>query len=203
MRRRPKVPSLLAPLLALAAPPVAAQERPLLQPSRDVAVTYRVTSGEATGRSLQMAWLAGARKLRVEAPGMQGFSVIDQKAQRMLLVMERERAVVEVPPAAGGTLLPTEPPANARFTRGGSATIAGLACTVWRYEDGQARGETCLTADGVMLRSSGTAGERSGTVEAVSVAYGRQDPARFEAPAGFRSLALPPGAVQGAPRSAR
>ena len=194
---------LLPALALLAALPAAAEERPLLQPSRDVAVTYRVVGGQAAGRSLRMAWLAAARKLRVEAPGMQGWSVIDQKAQRMLVVMERERAVVEVPPATGSTLLPTEPPANARFSRGGTATIAGLPCTVWTYEDGRARGETCLTADGVMLRSSGSLGEQAGTVEAVTVSYGPQDPARFQAPPGYRNLTLPPGALQGRPPPAR
>jgi hypothetical protein len=89
--------------------------------------------------------------------------------------------------------MPTEPPASARFTKAGNDTVAGLRCTLWRYEDGDKRGETCLTADGVMLRSSGGQGSRTGAVEATRVAYGPQDPARFQAPAGYRSMQLPPG----------
>ena len=197
--------TLLAALL-LAALPAAAEERPLFLPSRDVAVTYRVTAGQAAGHELRMAWLAAERKLRVETPGVPGWSVVDQPAQRMLVVLEQQRAVLEVPAQGGpgGFALPAEPPASARFTKGGSATIAGQRCTLWRYEDGQNKGETCLTADGVMLRSSGGQGERSGAVEATEVAYGPQDPARFQAPPGFRSMQLPSGlGLPGAPPPGR
>ncbi|TCZ55273.1 DUF4412 domain-containing protein [Roseicella aquatilis] len=184
--------ALALPLLAL---PAAAQERPLFIPQRDVAVTYRVTSGEAAGRELRMAWLAGPGKLRIDAPGAPGWSVVDQKAKRMLVVMDQQRAFLEVPSQGGpgGFALPDEPAAQARFTRGGSATIAGHRCTLWRYEEGQARGEACLTEDGVMLRSSGAQGRHSGAVEAVAVEYGPQDPARFAPPAGYRSMQLPDG----------
>ena len=184
------------PLLALlAAGPAAAQERPMLIPARDVAVTSLVTAGQGQGHELRMAWLVAERKLRVEAAGAPGWSVIDQRASRMLVVMDQQRAVLEMPAntGPGGLSLPTEPPASARFTRGGAATFAGLRCTLWHYEDGDKRGETCLTADGVMLRSSGGQGSRTGAVEATAVAYGPQDPARFQAPAGYRSMQLPPG----------
>jgi hypothetical protein len=194
----------LPALLLLVASPAVAQERPLLVPTRDVAVTYLVTAGQGQGHELRMAWLVAERKLRVDAAGAPGWSVIDQRAKRMLVVMDQQRAVLEVPAntGPGGLSVPTEPPASARFTRGGSATVAGLRCTVWRYEDGDKQGETCLTADGVMLRSSGgqrggqgsgQGGGRTGAVEATKVAYGPQDPARFQAPPGYRSMQLPPG----------
>lgn len=194
-----------AAVLALLAGAAAAQERPVFVPTRDVAVTYRVTAGPGQGHELRMAWLVAERKLRVDPAGAPGWTVIDQRAQRMLVVMEQQRAVLEVPANSGpGALsLPTEPPAGARFTRGATATVAGLRCTTWRYEDGDRTGETCLTADGVMLRSSGTQGgsgtqpgnplPKAGAVEATAVAYGPQDPARFQAPPGFRSMQLPSG----------
>ncbi|MFC7475407.1 hypothetical protein ACFQS7_13635 [Dankookia sp. GCM10030260] len=193
-------------LLLLAALPAAAQDRPVFTPTRDVAVTYRVTAGQGAGHSLRMAWLVAERKLRVDAEGAPGWSVIDQRAQRMLVVMEQQRAVLEVPAntGPGGLSLPTEPPAGARFTKGAAATVAGLRCTTWHYEDGDKKGETCLTADGVMLRSSGGQGSRSGAVEATTVAYGPQDPARFRPPAGFRSMQVPPGlGFPGAPPAPR
>jgi hypothetical protein len=197
----------LAPaLLLLAALPAAAQERPVLVPTRDVAVTYRVTAGQGQGHELRMAWLVAERKLRVDAEGAPGWSVIDQQAKRMLVVMEQQRAVLEVPAntGPGGLSVPTEPPASARFTRAGNDTVAGLRCTLWRYEDGDRHGETCLTADGVMLRSSGGKGTRTGAVEATKVAYGPQDPVRFQAPPGYRSMQLPPGlTLPGAPSPPR
>ncbi|MFZ4407224.1 MAG: hypothetical protein ACOYOH_07780 [Paracraurococcus sp.] len=179
----------------LAAAPALAQDRPLFTPTRDVAVTYRVTSGPGEGHELRMAWLVAERKLRVDAAGAPGWTVIDQQAQRMLVVMEQQRAVLEVPANSGpgGVSLPTEPPAGARFTRGAAATVAGLRCTTWRYTDGDKAGEACLTADGVMLRSRGGQGAKSGAVEATAVAYDPQDPARFQAPAGFRTVPMPSG----------
>ena len=137
-----------------------------------------------------MAWLVAERKLRVDADGAPGWSVVDQRAKRMLVVMEQQRAVLEVPAntGPGGLSMPTEPPASARFTKGGSATVAGLRCTLWHYEDGDKQGETCLTADGVMLRSSGTLGGRTGVMEAVEVRYGPQDPARFRIPEGYQPV---------------
>lgn len=186
--------ALLAALLP-AALPAAAQDRPALLPSRDVAVTYLVTVGQGQGHALRMAWLVAARKLRVDAAGAPGWSVIDQRANRMLVVLDQQRAVLEMPAntGPGGLSIPTEPPASARFTRAGEATVAGLRCTLWQYEDGERKGETCLTADGVMLRSSGGQGGRTGAVEATEVTYGPQDPARFQAPPGYRSMQLPPG----------
>ena len=101
--------------------PAAAQERPVFVPTRDVAVTYRVTAGQGAGHELRMAWLVAERKLRVDAEGAPGWSVIDQRAKRMLVVMEQQRTVLEVPAntGPGGLSLPTEPPASARFTKGG------------------------------------------------------------------------------------
>jgi hypothetical protein len=181
-------------LLGLASLPAAAQERPALIPMRDVGVTYRVTAGQAAGQELRMAWLLAERKLRVDMPGG-GWSVVDQRSQRVLMVLDQPRLVLELPAQAGpgGFALPTEPPASARFTRAGQETIAGQPCTLWRYEDGPNRGETCLTADGVMLRSRGGQGERANAVEAIALAYGPQDPARFQPPAGYRSLQAPTG----------
>jgi hypothetical protein len=180
----------IALLAGLAALPAAAQERPLFIPTRDVAVTYRIITGQNAGQEMRMAWLIAAQKLRVDLPGGMGWSVVDQRSQRVQVVIEQQKLVMEMPAQGGpgGFAIPAEPLASARFTRGGSATVAGLPCTIWRYEDRDNRGEACLTDDGVMLRS----GTAQGTaVEATAVAYGPQDPARFQSPAGFRTMQLP------------
>jgi hypothetical protein len=195
MRRT--LPVLLASLLAV---PALAQERPPLAPTRDVSVTYRAAGGPA-GREIRMSWLVAEQKLRVDMPGGMGWSLVDQRAQKMVMVMDQQRMVMELPMQGGpgGLTIPTQPPDSARFTRGGSATIAGLPCTVWQYQDGNSRGEACLTTDGVMLRSSGSHGGQSGSVEAVAVAFGAQDPARFRVPAGYQPMQLPAGIMPGRP----
>ncbi len=184
--------------LLAAGPARAAEERPVFLPTRDVDVTYRVTGGPNTGVELRLAWLAGERKLRVEPPGP-AWGILNLASQKLTMVHPGTRSLLELPANAlpGGLALPSEPPPGAKFTRLGQRRVAGLACTLWRLDDarsaGASQGETCLTADGVMLRSSGRAGGQSGALEATQVSYARQDPARFRPPADFRPLALPDG----------
>ncbi|MCB4821936.1 hypothetical protein [Roseicella aerolata] len=95
-------------LLGLATLPAAAQDRPALIPLRDVGVTYRVTAGQAAGQELRMAWLSAERKLRVDMPGGAGWSVVDQRSQRVLMVLDQPRLVLELP-AQGGRPSPASP----------------------------------------------------------------------------------------------
>jgi hypothetical protein len=191
---RPLIPALVA---ALAALPAAAQDRPVLYPTRDVSVVYRLIGPQAEGQEMRMSWLNAEQKLRTDMPGGISWGVVDRRSQRAFMVMEPQRLVMEMPlDGAGGPPLP-ELGQNARFTRGGSATVAGLSCTVWRYQEGQDSGEACITQDGVMLRSSGTYdGHRAG-MEAKQVTYGAQNAARFRPPEGYRVVQMP-GAMPGA-----
>jgi hypothetical protein len=189
-----------SPVLALAAllgaGDAAAQDRPPLFPTRDVSVSYRMTSaqgapgGQPALPGMTLSWLAAAQTMRVDLAGM-GWMVADHRAQRGFMVMEQMRMVMNIPmdQVAGHTgLSPT-----ARFRRTGSATVAGHGCTVWSFEDGRDRGTACVTADGVMLRAEGTAQGQSGTMEATQVNYGAQDPARFRLPAGYQTMQMPQG----------
>ena len=193
MRLSPIVPpASLALLAGLLAAPALAQDRPVMIPTRDVSVAYRVATEPPA--DLRMSWLVAEQKLRVDMPGGIGWSLVDQRTQKMSMVMEQQRLVMELPTGgAGGINLPTQPPDTARFTRAGTATVAGLGCTVWRYEDSatKGKGEACLTADGVMLRSTGTHQGKTGTLEATEVTYGPQDPARFQVPAGYQAMPVP------------
>ena len=66
----------LAAVMAIALSlPAQAQEAPRLFPSRDVAVTYRVTSGGPM-QEIAIAWAAAARLMRIELPGM-GYTIAD------------------------------------------------------------------------------------------------------------------------------
>lgn len=165
----------------------SAQDRPPATPTRDVGVTYRVTGVADQGSGpvdMRMSWLNAEQKLRMDLPGGIGWSLLDQRTQRIVMVLEQLRMVAEVPVQDGLTaMLP-----NARFTRGANATVAGHPCTVWRYEGGGGKGEACVTTDGVMLRAHGTRGARGGTVEARRVVYGPQDPARFRVPQDYQTM---------------
>lgn len=208
MRRSPSSATAsfaLSGLLAAAAlGPAAAQQRqgdiPALEPTRDVAVTYRM-EGDGERGEMQMSWLAAERRLRIDVPerpamgGGGNYMIVDRGEGRALMVMERQRVVMEMPlgPEAQAML---EPSANARFTREGTDSVAGHACTIWSYEDGPDNGRACVTDDGVMLRAIGSrrggpgnGGE--GRIEATQVAYGAQDPARFRPPTDYRTMRMP------------
>ncbi len=187
---RPLIPALLACLAAL---PAAAQDRPLLYPTRDVSVVYRLTGPQAEGQEMRLSWLSAEQKLRTDMPGGMGWAVLDRRSRRVVMVMDAQRMVMELPlGAAGGPSLP-EPGENARFTRGGNAVVAGHSCTLWRYQEGQNSGEACITKDGVMLRSSGTYDGHRGGMEARQVTYGTQDATRFRPPEGYRVMQMPAG----------
>lgn len=185
-------PLAAALVLALAAP-ASAQDRPPLHPSRDVAITYRFIGDAQQGQmpEMQVSWLAAQRLMRSEMPGM-GWMVMDHASQRAFMVMEQARMVMDVP--IGQFMQQHGPPPDASFRREGTATVAGLVCTVWSYRDSRTEGRACVTADGVTLRAEGTSQGRRGGMEATQVAYGPQDPARFQRPQGYQS---PPGAPPG------
>jgi hypothetical protein len=181
---------------ALLAGPALAQDRPALFPTRDVTVTYRMTGGPQSGVEMAMSWLANGQLMRVDVPGGLGFMVSDHQNQRGFMVMEQQRAIMDIPMAqAAGA---QEAMRNARFTRGANATVAGIACTNWTYETPQQpSGTACITADGVLLRSQVTMGAQQMTMEAVRVDFAAQDPARYQRPQGYQSMQMPqmpPGA---------
>lgn len=163
--------------VALLAVPAWAAAAPLLQPTRDVDVTYRVPVPGGDMALLQrLRWSAARRQQRVDLPTSGNWMVIDFAGHRMALVHDDTRQIVEgpAPPSAD------QPGA---VTRVGQGSVAGLPCTQWRTVD--TRGQetlACYTEDGVLLRAS--VGTRV-LMEAVGVKYTPQDEAVFALPSGY------------------
>ena len=195
-----------AGLLLLLHAPAAAQERPVVVPTRDVEVVYRAGPVEQRVR-----WLASGHKLRIDPPGAGVFMIVEYDAHRMEVVRPADRKAVVLPSPAdlpggppGGLGGPDGAGSGVPYRRGGADTVAGQPCTDWTTRDnGGAEATVCFTADGVMLRAV-----RDGKVlvQAASVAYAPQDPAEFTVPPGFEVLRPPSppppggGALPGAPR---
>lgn len=188
----------LAAALIAAMPAVAqAQDRPQIFPTRDVAVTYRV-AGPGEQAELTLLWSAAHRRMRMNMPQGLGYIVADLQGRHGFMVMEQMRMIMDVPARqAGGFQQDLE---NARFTRGGTEKIAGLDCTVWRYQSASGQGEACITNDGVMLRGNGTArGAGGGRMEATRVVFAPQDASLFQRPRGYQTMRMPQGMPQGIP----
>jgi hypothetical protein len=182
---------LTLPLVALlAATPLAAQaqERPVLFPQRDVTITYRLPDNAG---EMQVSWLAARRLMRTDMPGGVGFGVMDLQAGAGFMAMPQQRMIMDLPSGQfqGRSLTPSE---RARFTREGQDRIAGTPCTVWRVEDRGEATRVCMTADGVSLRAEGLNRPNS-RLEAVSISYTAQDPARFQRPQGYQAFQMPAG----------
>ncbi|WP_237215319.1 DUF4412 domain-containing protein [Falsiroseomonas oryziterrae] len=191
----------LATLLVVVALPAAAQERPPLTPTRDVAVTYRVIGAGAqqippgAPNSMTISWLAAQGLMRSDMPGGMGWMVADPRNGRAFMVMEPMRAIMDIPAAQAMAQQMNSP--TATFRREGTATIAGQQCTVWVVQDGGSQGRSCVTADGVVLRAEGTHQGQTGGMEATAVQFGPQDPARFQRPAGYQTMQMPQGMPPG------
>jgi hypothetical protein len=184
--------------------PALAQEPPRLFPSRDVAVTYRVSGAgpmQELTMELTMAWAVAPRLMRVEVPGM-GYSIADFAGQKGFMVMQiPQPMVMDIPMAQAASHVRALE--SARFTKLGADRVAGIACTNWRHEGPQGSGTGCFTDDGVMLRSQGSAPGVQGALEALRVTYGPQDIARFQRPAGVPTMQMPGGMLPGLPPAAK
>jgi hypothetical protein len=186
---------LLPVALLLAAMPALAQERPTVNPTRDVAVTYRVTGtspqGQAQTGEMRMAWLTSRGLLRMDMPGGQEWMLVDLRNSTGFLVLENRRAILALPPGTDPSQR-LSASQTARFTREGSDRVANVSCTNWRVEDRGSSARLCVTDDGVVVRSSG--GPGGGALEATRVEYGGQDASRFRMPEGFQQFQMPPPA---------
>ena len=174
----------LAAILGLAAAmPVAAQERPPIVPSRDVAVTYQI---KAAPQPMEERWrFHAADQLARLDVGNQTYMLSDMRGHTATMVSDRDRKAVQMPmpgPDLAGM-------SGQSFRRLGTLTIAGVPCTEWQTTDIRGRDViACLTVDGVLLRARH--GEQV-AVEASSVSYDRQDPALFAVPAGYQRVTPP------------
>ncbi len=173
--------------LVLAPGATRAADGPVLIPTRDVAVTYRMDAG---GRALEqrMRWSVAARRMRIDPPTPGIFLLIDYAARRMDVVREPERSFVEMPapatlPGIGG---PETGLREGRYVRGGADEVSGMACTDWTTQDAKDRAtDICVTADGVLLRVRLNGRTLA---DATRVEYGPQDAALFELPPGYTRM---------------
>jgi hypothetical protein len=182
----------LAALSAVTALPASAQDRPLLRPVHDVAVTYRVEAtgpqGQQVERSIRMYWTGQGSRMRLEVEGQSGFALVDFAADRTTLVIPAQHAYAEVPfdPARAPGL---DIPPGVSMTKGPVDTVAGTPCTEWSMRGPQGGGSACIPGDGLLLRVSGEKSKRPNALEAVLVAYGPQPAALFTVPAGLTRIA--------------
>lgn len=201
---KPPIPLLLTPLLmiacaamAQAAPPQAAssQDRPRVQPDRDVTVTYRL-EGAATQAipggvdgPLRLSWDATGQRLRAEPANRPQAVIVDLPRHTASVVDDMMHAVLTLP-VRERDLQPLTLD-GVQMTRRGAGTVAGRACTTWAVQAKRGSGTVCLTPDGVALRAEGEIDGRHGSFTATDVAYGPVAAGLFTVPPGYMTLNIP------------
>lgn len=186
----------LAGLLAAWAPLASrAQDRPRIQPSRDVAVTYRVEGDAASAvpggipGALRLSWDAAGQRLRAEPEGRTQAVIVNLRAHTAEVVDTALRSALMLP-VRDADLQPLTLD-GARLTRRGDEVLAGLSCTDWAVQSPRGAGTVCLTADGVALRADGELDGRRGAFTASSVSYGPQRDDLFRVPPDYMKLSIP------------
>ena len=168
----------------------AAQDAPLLLPTRDVAVSYKLI-GRGGPRNLVIRQRAQSRVMRIETIGQPGYVLVDRQTQRASLVMDGQGVFGDM----AANRVPQEgqlPDDKASFKKRGVASFAGIQCTNWDYSTARGNGSICITDDGVMLRIEALSGNG---LEATTVAFAPQQAAWFTPPAGISrvgSVVAPP-----------
>jgi len=182
-------------LLASTSLSAAAQDRPLVQPSRDVAVTYRVEGAAASvvpggiPGTLRLSWDAAGQRLRAEPEGRTQAVIVNLREHSAQVMDSMLRSALTLP-VRDGDLQPLTLD-GARLTQRGTDTVAGLPCTTWAVQAPRGAGTVCFTADGVALRADGQVDGQHGTFTASSVSYGPQPDTLFRVPAEYLQLSIP------------
>ena len=186
--------------------PAAAQEHPMLHPSRDVVVEYQTNGGPGgpQGQSgphmVRMYFADHGMKMRIEGVGQPGYAIVDRRAQQMIMVMVQQHMYMQVPYDPRRTMEFDNP--QGTFTRRGTETVAGYSCTLYDAKTPEHHGEVCVTSDGVLLRARSDDPNQHGDLVATSVTYGAQPPGTFEPPPGFQKFDaahMPQGMGPGGP----
>jgi hypothetical protein len=173
--------------------PAQAAPAPRYLPQHDAMITYRSTGSDPNvPASLSIRYSADLGRLRIEGVPL-GYVLVDQRMERVELVLPQPRLVIELPPGGGlaeGFILS----ADLHFSQIGKDTVIGRACTLYDVtaDHDRAHGRVCLTADGLLLRGEGQGRDgRTASIEAVAVALGAQPVGLFAPPDGYHVVALP------------
>ncbi len=189
-----RVGGLLVAVVVMAHYSVAAPaaDHPAYLPTRDVAITYRLSSDKpGVPKVASVFFSASSQKLRLDDPSLGGYAVIDRAERKMMVVMTKQRSFSWLPfdeKMADGFILND----SMTFKRTGTDVVAGLRCTTWDVTSANAAGSVCITDDGVLLRGDGhdKKGAEAG-LEAKQVTYAPQPASLFKPPSGFFEIGLP------------
>lgn len=177
----------LFPSLAVAAP--------ALLPTRDVSVSYSLSTPGQAPQTLQFSYNAAQERARVSSP--YGYYVLaDLPAGQAQLIVPALHAIIQAPDFSALAAELFSAANNAHFTALGKAHYAGRSCEMYLITDKSSTARACLTPDGITLRFSGHDAHGSAEMTAIAVDDAPQPADQFTAPTGLMPLTLPPDALR-------
>jgi hypothetical protein len=159
---------------------------PVLQPTRDVDITYNVTQAKKVTRE-RVRWSASYRLERVDR-STRSTTIINRNSRQSTLLIPRTHVYLQLEGVPRG---PIEIDEGAALTRTGGSKLLGLQCTDWSWTDNGETRTVCATPDGVLVRL--VVGGKT-LVQAVSVKYRNQPAELFEIPLNYTPALVPEGA---------
>ena len=178
-----------------------AQDLPVLMPTRDVAIIYRLP-GDSTGNSaqkMQATFAERSNKIRydffrfTEAKVPFASWIYDRAAERLTVLMPESRQYEIQPypsgPTPGGFLS-----SDMGFKKQQLTAVAGQPCTNWVVTSSSPKVNgtvACITDDGVLLRLSSPDPKDPPQLLAQSLTYTAPPGQFFTPPAGFMRFKPP------------
>ncbi len=165
--------------------------RPVIVPTREASVLYRVSFGGNPPIELRVTALPNGGTMRIDLPDFT-YMLVNQADKRLAMVVPNDQTVIDVPwsdsPVDQFVLN-----ARMKFARRTADTVAANRCTIWEMTVDRTRGAVCVTDDGVLLRSvnQDETGRRN-IIDAVSVSYTPAPANEFLPPPGFKHTTAPP-----------
>jgi len=172
-------------------PPVG--EHPPLTPTRYVQVDYDVQPDGMPEPKRVRTWFAqNGGLMRIDSPQGMGETVLNRMTRQVTIIINTQKIYSQLD-ARYGISNPFLLDLSMSFSRKGTSSIAGVACTEWDVRTDQGTAVACVTEDGVILREVGVDGDGlKGRIEAVHVVYGPIALDMFQPPANYRRIDPPP-----------
>lgn len=167
-----------------------AAETPVLTPSQDTVIDYKVVKGDPqeTTRRLRLISTDGGKLVRLDRFAFADATVpfqntlFDSDAKRQFILLYQNQLCLEyVAPTLSVPGLTFDPATH--FVAERTDTVASLPCTVWRMEKDGVAGTLCVTKNGIILRSE----QPDRILEATAVTKAIS-PAAFVVPADLRRV---------------
>lgn len=130
--------------------------------------------------------------MRIDSPQGMGETVLNRMTRQVTIIINTQKIYSQLD-ARYGISNPFLLDLSMSFSRKGTSSIAGVACTEWDVRTDQGTAVACVTEDGVILREVGVDGDGlKGRIEAVHVVYGPIALDMFQPPANYRRIDPPP-----------